>query len=89
MVRLWDATSGAQQRYLRGHESHVTAVCFAPDGDILASGSQDGTVLLWDTEAGKERLSLDCTFRKKSVQVTRLSRRRTKPRIFRVNGRRR
>ena len=33
---------------LTGHAGVVNSVAFGPDGDTLASGSRDGTVLLWD-----------------------------------------
>jgi hypothetical protein len=35
-----------------GHEGWVQAVAFSADGKTLASGSQDTTVLLWDTTGG-------------------------------------
>jgi len=38
-------------RTLEGHTGWVNSVVFHPDGHILASGSQDGTVRLWDVSA--------------------------------------
>lgn len=38
------------------HGDSVTAVAFAPDGRTIATASRDGTLSLWDTETGKERV---------------------------------
>jgi len=37
-----------------GHDGNVTAVAFSPDGKILATGSYDNTLRLWDTRTGSE-----------------------------------
>jgi hypothetical protein len=41
-------------RTLRGHTSWVTSVAFSPDGRLLASGSDDQTLKLWDVETRQE-----------------------------------
>jgi hypothetical protein len=41
---------------LTGHTSHVTAVAFSPDGKLLASGSGDETVRIWDVATGKQAM---------------------------------
>jgi WD40 repeat protein/predicted Ser/Thr protein kinase len=37
---------------LESHEHHVWSVAYTPDGSLLASGSADGTVKLWDATDG-------------------------------------
>ncbi len=39
---------------LRGHLSSVYSVTFSPDGKMLASGSKDKTIKLWNPKTGQE-----------------------------------
>src|SRR5262249_61668234 len=43
--------------HLAGHDDEVPAVAFSPDGALLASCCLDGTIKLWDTQKGNQRLS--------------------------------
>jgi tRNA A-37 threonylcarbamoyl transferase component Bud32 len=43
---------------LRGHEGPVWSVAFAPDGRLLATGSDDATLRFWDAATGREQAVL-------------------------------
>jgi WD40 repeat protein len=51
---LLETATGQRRLRLEGHERHVTAAAFSPDGRLLASGDWAGVIRLWDTLAGAE-----------------------------------
>lgn len=69
-IRLWDrvtgrpktttrkSSSGQEMAPLRGHHNYIHCLAFSPKGNILASGSYDEAVFLWDVRAGRLMRSL-------------------------------
>ena len=50
---LVSASTGATVHTLRGHRSVVSDIRFSPDGSLVGSVSQDGELIVWDTETGR------------------------------------
>jgi len=67
-VRIWEISSGnIIQTFHTSHASPVTrdaspiavhSISYSPDSKTIASGSEDGSVRLWDVISGTERISL-------------------------------
>ncbi|MBX9622989.1 MAG: PQQ-binding-like beta-propeller repeat protein [Gemmataceae bacterium] len=53
------AMLGEPLRRLTGHAGPVGPMAFSPDGKLFATGSDDGTVRLWDPQTGKELAKFD------------------------------
>ena len=49
MVRVLDAASGAELESHQGHHGPVRHCRYAPDGASYVTGSEDGTIRLWQT----------------------------------------
>ncbi len=67
-VRLWNATAKQQGlggkigQYLptltlKGHKDGVSELVFSPDGRMLLTGSDDGTIRAWNTITGKQQFT--------------------------------
>lgn len=51
-MRLWDPAVGRPKATLARHAAPVYALGWSPDGTLLASGSSDRSVLVWDARDG-------------------------------------
>lgn len=45
--------------YLAGHKESVSTLAFSTDGQLLASGSLDGIVQIWDTTSANLKSTLE------------------------------
>ncbi len=57
LIRALDTTYGMTE-YLTGHTAAVASVAFRPQANQLASGSDDGTVILWNLATGRRSRTL-------------------------------
>jgi len=47
-VTVWEIMTSKQRLTLKGHSRPVTAVTFSANGELLATGSDDTTILVWN-----------------------------------------
>lgn len=47
-IRIWEVATGENIHTFWGHPSDIQNLAFSKDGELLASSSYEGTILLWD-----------------------------------------
>src|SRR5207237_676150 len=47
---IWETNTAREYLSLRGHTAAVTDLSWRADSNVLASGSEDGTIRLWEME---------------------------------------
>jgi WD40 repeat protein len=54
-IKIFDVPGGSEILRLKGHTGIVLSIAVSPDGSLLASGSKDKTVRLWNVDALRAR----------------------------------
>jgi WD40 repeat protein len=57
-IRLWDTKTGKLLGICRGHTQGIRWLAFAPEGETLASVSDDSTLRFWNVRTEQELLSI-------------------------------
>lgn len=52
-IKVWDLKTGALERTFTEHTGRVTNIIKLPGYNRIASGSEDGTIRIWDLEEGE------------------------------------
>jgi WD40 repeat protein len=60
-VTLWNARTGERIALLRGFERYVCGIGFSQDGTLLAAGTDDGHVEIWDVSKRRKLHTVDLT----------------------------
>lgn len=69
-ARLWETSTGRLITVITGHEDYITSVSLSHDGKLLATGSADRTVKVWEVNSRKMPLTLIHTWRISSVKFS-------------------
>jgi WD40 repeat protein len=53
VIAVWNVSTGKRVGGPSGHDGAVTCIAYAPDGNVLASGSLDKTIRIWNPRTGE------------------------------------
>ncbi len=53
LVKLYNTATGKEIRSMANHSNDIISIAFSPDGKLLATGSRDKTLKLWNLRTGR------------------------------------
>lgn len=67
--KLWDINTGRLATSFGGHTGHILGGAFSPDGKLLVTTAEDGTMRLWEVATGAELYHTDPALTNNTVAV--------------------
>ncbi len=58
-LKFWDVSTGHELRTISGESAKFKTATLRPDGEVLATGTGDGAVILWEVDTGTRLATLD------------------------------
>jgi WD40 repeat protein len=58
LVKIYATKDGKLLHSIKKHTDWVTAIAFSPDGKLLASADRSGGLVVWESDKGKEYITL-------------------------------
>lgn len=58
-IKIWNLANGKLIHTIKAHSSWVRSLAISPDGEILASSSNDKTIRLWDLKQGVRKRTIE------------------------------
>ncbi|OKH37434.1 hypothetical protein FACHB389_09900 [Nostoc calcicola FACHB-389] len=52
-IKLWNTSTGREERIFIGHTDSVNAIAFSPTEKIIASSGEDNTIQIWNYQTGE------------------------------------
>lgn len=52
-IKIWDVRKGKCKKTLQGHNNTIRTITYSPDGNFIASGSEDKDIRIWNVYNGK------------------------------------
>lgn len=69
LIKIFDTQTGAETAVINGHAKRVRAIDVSPTGELIASGSLDGTVKIWDSKTHQLVRTIEIPGRKNDFEV--------------------
>lgn len=68
LVKIYETANAREILTFSGHTRRVRALDVSPDGKMIASGAQDGKIIIWNAETGAEIRSFSFSAPEKGIE---------------------
>lgn len=69
LIKIYETATAKELAVLKNHSKRIRAIDISADGKLLASGSQDGRILIWDAEKGTVLKEFSFEMSNKGVEI--------------------